>query len=147
MARPVLTEQKFKFKTIDRPVLTTSTLPQDLLKQIAATAKTNKAVELAFDGDPIGARRVLQRLVGLAKRGSWDGVGIKSARRGGKLYVWLDSRPRGRTPDRSPEHSEALPPEVTPSILGPELTPEQLAEVAEGASTRDGFGLPGTEHD
>lgn len=120
MARPVISDQKFKWKKTDRPVLTTSSLPPDMLKAIAETAKSNRAVELEFEGDPIGARRVLQRLMGLAKRGAFDGIGIKSARRGGKLFVWLDSRPRGRTPDRSPEHSEALPAEDTPPFKTPE---------------------------
>jgi hypothetical protein len=129
---PIESDEKIKWKKADRPALTTSTLPPELLKAIADTGKSNRAVEMEFEGDPIGARRILQRLIGLADRGYFDRVGIKSARRGGKLFVWLDSRPKGKPPDRTPEHSVALPHEDTPPF-GPSHQADST-DVGEGAN-------------
>lgn len=98
MPRPILAEPKYTYKKAERPQISGTKLPEDLLIRIAETDKTQNAVEIDFKGDLIGQRRVLQRIQGLHRRGRFGEAKLKSLRRGGKLFVWLDNRPRGRPP-------------------------------------------------
>jgi hypothetical protein len=107
---PEPTLKPLNWATVGRPVLTTSALPPELLNAIRQTGRTGKAIELTFEGDPIGCRRVLQRLSGLSKRNFFGNMPLRTARRGGSLFVWLH-RVRDERPKKKPR---ALPPAVTP---------------------------------
>jgi hypothetical protein len=77
------------WKAITRPNFTTTSLEPNLLAAIRATASSHRAIEMSCEGDAIGLRRVLQRLTALQKRKFFGQVKLRTARRGGSLYVWL----------------------------------------------------------
>lgn len=100
----------FDFEVVKRPVMTTSEIDPALLLAIGGTARRSTAIEVKFQGDPIGARRLSQRLIGLAKRGYWV-YPIQTARRGDSLFIWLKRPTRKKKGKDKP--ARALPPATT----------------------------------
>jgi hypothetical protein len=86
---PTPTAQPLTWRRVKRPVFSNSSLPVDLLEAIRKTVNSGRSIELSFSGDEIGLRRIKQRLAALAKRKFFGEYPLRTAHRGGHLYVWL----------------------------------------------------------